>query len=173
MWANCMLSWNALPPDPAIVGDGWREQWRERLERTPHFVEQWLVHQLRDDYWRHGSACENYAGIRCPVFAIGGWTDGYTDTVMRLLSNLDVPCRGLIGPWGHNDPVHGVPAPAVGSLGECVRFYDRWLKGIRNGIDEEPALIAWLQDSLPPQARYEERPGRWVARDGLAAGAAA
>ncbi len=163
MWANCMLSWNALPPDPAMVGDGWREQWRERLEGTPHFVEQWLVHQLRDDYWRHGSACENYAGIRCPVFAIGGWTDGYTDTVMRLLSNLDVPCRGLIGPWGHNDPVHGVPAPAVGSLGECVRFYDRWLKGIRNGIDEEPALIAWLQDSLPPQARYEERPGRWVA----------
>ena len=38
-WANCMLSWNALPPDPAIAGDGWREQWRERLERTPHFVE--------------------------------------------------------------------------------------------------------------------------------------
>ena len=42
-WANCMLSWNALPPDPAIAGDGWREQWRERLERTPHFLEAWLV----------------------------------------------------------------------------------------------------------------------------------
>jgi hypothetical protein len=163
LWANCMLSWNALPPDPAIVGAGWREQWRERLERTPHFVEQWLAHQLRDDYWRHGSACENYAAIRCPVLAIGGWTDGYTDSVLRLLEHLDVPCRGLIGPWGHNDPVHGVPGPAVGSLGECVRFYDRWLKGIRNGIDEEPALIAWLQDSLPPRARYDERPGRWVA----------
>jgi putative CocE/NonD family hydrolase len=163
LWANCMLSWNALPPDPAIVGAGWREQWRERLERTPHFVEQWLAHQLRDDYWRHGSACESYAGIRCPVMAIGGWTDGYTDSVLRLLTHLDSPCRGLIGPWGHNDPVHGVPGPAVGSLGECVRFYDRWLKGVPNGIDEEPALIAWLQDSLPPRARYDERPGRWVA----------
>ena len=31
-WANCMLSWNALPPDPAVAGAGWREQWRERLE---------------------------------------------------------------------------------------------------------------------------------------------
>src|SRR4051812_43564082 len=40
-WANCMLSWNALPPDPAIAGAGWRAQWRERLERTPHFVGQW------------------------------------------------------------------------------------------------------------------------------------
>ena len=66
LWANCMLSWNALPPDPAIVGDGWREQWRERLEGTPHFVEAWLRHQLRDDYWRHGSACESYGGHPLP-----------------------------------------------------------------------------------------------------------
>ena len=162
-WANCMLSWNALPPDPAIAGAGWRSQWRERLERTPHFVEHWLAHQRRDSYWRHGSACEHYERIRCPVMAIGGWTDGYTDAVLRLLEHLDVPRRGLIGPWGHNDPVHGVPAPAVGSLGECVRFFDRWLKGLPNGLDSEPMLTAWLQDSVPPRARYEERPGRWVA----------
>ena len=162
-WANCMLSWNALPPDPAIAGAGWREQWRERLEQTPNFLEPWLAHQLRDDYWRHGSACESYAGIRCPVMAIAGWTDGYTDAAFRLLEHLDVPRRALVGPWGHNDPVHGVPAPAVGSLGECVRFFDRWLKGIANGLDSEPQLIAWLQDSVPPRARYDERPGRWVA----------
>ena len=84
-WANCMLSWNALPPDPAIAGAEWRGAWRDRLERTPPFVEPWLSHQRRDDYWRHGSACEDYAAIRCPVFAIGGWTDGYTDAVLRLL----------------------------------------------------------------------------------------
>jgi putative CocE/NonD family hydrolase len=162
-WANCMLSWNALPPDPAIACDDWRAQWSERLERTPHFVEQWLTHQRRDAYWRHGSACEHYEAIRCPVMAIGGWTDGYTDAVLRLLEHLDVPRRGLIGPWGHNDPVHGVPAPAVGSLGECVRFFDRWLKGLPNGVDEEPMLTAWQQDSVPPRARYDERPGRWVS----------
>jgi putative CocE/NonD family hydrolase len=162
-WANCMLSWNALPPDPAIVGDGWRAQWRERLEAAPNFLEAWLTHQLRDDYWRHGSACEDYAAIRCPVMAIAGWTDGYTDAAFRLLEHLDVPCRALVGPWGHNDPVHGVPGPAVGSLGECVRFFDRWLKGSANGLDSEPQLVAWLQDSLLPRARYDERPGRWVA----------
>ena len=162
-WANCMLSWNALPPDPEIAGEGWRELWRERLEHTPNFVEQWVGHQLRDDYWRQGSACESYAAIRCPVMAIGGWTDGYTDAVFRLLAHLDVPRRGLVGPWGHNAPVHGEPAPAVGSLGECVRFFDRWLKGIDNGLAEEPMLIAWLQDSVSPRAPYDERPGRWVA----------
>jgi hypothetical protein len=51
----------------------------------------------------------------------------------------------------------------VGSLGECVRFFDRWLKGVPNGLDEEPMLTAWLQDSVPPRARYAERGGRWVA----------
>ena len=102
--------------------------------------------------------------------AIGGWTDGYTDAVLRLLEHLDVPRRGLIGPWGHNDPVHGVPAPAVGSLGECVRFFDRWLKGIRNGLDEEPVLIAWLQDSVPPRARYERAAGPLGGAEELAAG---
>jgi uncharacterized protein len=163
-WANCMLSWNALPPDPAIAGPAWRELWRERLEATPNFLEPWLAHQVRDDYWRHGSACESYAAIRCPVMAIAGWTDGYTDAAFRLLEHLAVPRRALVGPWGHNDPVHGVPAPAVGSLGECVRFFDRWLKGSENGIDSEPQLIAWLQDSVPPRARYAERPGRWIAQ---------
>ena len=122
------------------------------------------AHQLRDDYWRHGSACESYAAIRCPVMAIGGWTDGYTDTVMRLLASTSTcPCRGLIGPWGHNDPVHGVPAPGR-RLARRVRALLRPLaQGHRNGLDDEPMLIAWLQDSLPPRARYDERPGRWVA----------
>src|SRR5258706_3950520 len=94
---------------------------------------------------------------------MGGGTDGSPGAALRLLEHLDVPRRGLVGPWGHNDPVHGVPAPAVGSLGECVRFFDRWLKGLPNGLDEEPMLTAWLQDSVAPRARYDERPGRWVS----------
>ena len=53
-----------------------------------------------------------------------------------------MPRRALIGPWGHVDPVHGNPGPGVGILSEYVRWWDRWLKGIANGIDEEPALVA-------------------------------
>jgi putative CocE/NonD family hydrolase len=161
-WATCMLGFNAMPPDPRFVGDGWRDQWLDRLERTPPFVEAWLSHQRRDDYWKHGSACEEYAAIECPVYAIGGWTDGYTDAVVRLLEHLSVPRKGLIGPWGHNDPVRGVPGPSIGILQEQVRWWDRWLKGIDNGIMDGPMLTAWLQDWVEPAARLELRPGRWV-----------
>jgi predicted acyl esterase len=29
-WASIMFSYNALPPDPAVVGDRWREMWFNR-----------------------------------------------------------------------------------------------------------------------------------------------
>ncbi|HEX3835077.1 MAG TPA: CocE/NonD family hydrolase, partial [Solirubrobacteraceae bacterium] len=69
-WATSMAAYLNQPPDPLIVGDAWREQWRTRLENARLFIEPWLGHQRRDDYWRQGSACEHYAAIRCPIFAV-------------------------------------------------------------------------------------------------------
>ncbi len=96
---------------------------------------------------------------------VAGWTDGYRDAALRLMEGLDVPRRALIGPWGHNDPVHGAPGPAVGILGEFVRWWDRWLKGIENGVDREPMVVAWMQDSVRPAANLADRPGRWVGEE--------
>src|SRR6185437_5690023 len=100
-----------LPPDPAVAGDDWRSRWAERLTQTPAFLEPWLSHQLRDDYWRHGSVCEDYAAIEVPVYAVGGWSDGYTDAIPRLLAGLPGPRKGLIGPWSHAFPHDSVPGP--------------------------------------------------------------
>ena len=100
-WASSMMCYLAQPPDPAVVGDGWRDQWLDRLERTPAYIEHWLGHQHRDDYWRQGSVCEDPAAIECAVYAVGGWADGYTNAIPRLLAELDCPRKGLIGPWSH------------------------------------------------------------------------
>ena len=160
-WSTCMHGWQARPPDPAIVGDGWRETWLARLEQPP-WIEHWLAHQRRDAYWRHGSVREDYAAIECPVLCVAGWTDGYSDAALRLMEGLSVPRRALIGPWGHTDPVHGVPGPAVGILDELVRWWDRWLKGVDSGIDDDPMVVAYLQDPVEPVANLAERPGRFV-----------
>ncbi|QBI18151.1 CocE/NonD family hydrolase [Egibacter rhizosphaerae] len=162
-WASTMFAYNALPPDPALVGDRWRAMWHQRLEGSGLWLETWLRHQHRDAYWRHGSVCEDYAAIDCPVLAVSGWADGYSNAVFRLLENLDVPRAGLIGPWSHVYPHLGTPGPAIGFLQEVVRWFDRWLKGIENGIDDEPMLRAWMQDAVRPVATYDHRPGRWVA----------
>ena len=161
-WSTCMHAWQARPPDPEVVGERWREMWLERLEQPP-WIEHWLAHQRRDAYWENGSVRGAYDQIECAVMCVAGWTDGYNDAALRLMEGLDGPRRALIGPWGHNDPVHGNPGPAVGILSEFVRWWDRWLKGIDNGIDREPTVVAWMQDSVPPSANLEQRPGRWVA----------
>ncbi len=161
-WASTMFGLNSLPPDPAVVGAHWREMWHQRLRGSGLWLEKWLRHQRRDAYWRHGSICEDWNAVQVPVLAVSGWADGYTNAVFRLLENLQVPRLGLVGPWSHKYPHEGVPGPAIGFLQECLRWWDRWLKGRETGIMQEPMLRAWMQYSTPPTARYSERPGRWI-----------
>jgi len=160
-WAGVMASYNACPPDPAVVGEKWRDLWLERLRGSGVWLAKWLRHQRRDDYWRHGSVCEDYAAIRCPVLAVGGWADGYCNAVFRLVEHLEVPCQGLVGPWNHKFPHLGGPGPSIDFLGMTLRWLDRWLGEVANGVDREPALRAWMQDSVSPYS--DDRPGRWVA----------
>ena len=164
-WACSMLTWNARPPDPLLRPDDWRETWLARLEAASPWIEPWLAHQRRDGYWRHGSVCEDYSAIECPVFAVGGFADGYTNAVPRLLAGLDVPRKGLVGPWAHAFPDDASPGPSIGFLQECVRWFDHWLKGEENGVMEGPMLWVWLQDSVEPRPTYDVRPGRWVAEE--------
>jgi uncharacterized protein len=164
-WASSMLTWMARPPDPRLLADDWREQWLERLEALTPWIDPWLTHQRRDEYWQQGSVCEDYAAIECPVYAVGGFVDGYTNTVPRLLQGLSVPRKGLIGPWAHAFPDDALPGPSIGFLQESVRWFDHWLKGIDTGIMDGPMLRVWMQDSAEPRPFYDVRPGRWVAEE--------
>ncbi len=162
-WGSVLLTFNAYPPDPEVVGARWRRMWLERLEHAVLFPEAWLRHQRRDAYWKHGSVCEAFDRIRCPVYAIGGWADAYTNAIPRLLAGLLVPRKGLVGPWAHVYPHNGIPGPAIGFLQEALRWWDQWLKGMETGIMAEPMYRVWMQESVPPRAYYATRPGRWVA----------
>ena len=163
MWSATMMALNNLPPDPEIVGERWLAMWKERLKSHKPWALTWLKHQTRDAYWQHGSVIEDYDAIAVPVYAIGGWADGYSNAIPRLMAGLKVPRRGIIGPWAHIYPHDGTPAPAMGFLQDALRWWDRWLKGVTNGIDAEPVLRVWMQESVPPATNYAERPGRWVA----------
>lgn len=153
-WASTMLAFASRPPDPLYAGEGWREQWLARLDAVEPLVHTWLGHQTRDDYWRHGSVCEDYSAIGAAVLAVGGWHDPYRDTVLRLVEHLPAGrVRGLIGPWSHQYPDRGLPpGPAIGFLQETLRWWDHWLRGEDNGVMDEPLLRSWISEShpLPP-----------------------
>ena len=161
-WGGVMFGYCIRPPDPEVVGDRRRAMWLERLEQTPMFAEKWLRHQLRDETWVQGSVCEHYEKIDIPVLGISGWNDCWPNTMIRLLENISAPCRVVSGPWGHTYPNQGNPGPQIGFLQLALEWWDHWLKGIDNGVMDDPAFTAFIQDSHEPQPNSVERPGRWI-----------
>ena len=162
-WGATMLSYSSRPPDPALVGDDWRAMWLERLEDEPFLPAIWLRHQHRDAYWKRGSVCEDFPAIRAATLAVGGWGDAYKNAVGRLVAGIThAPAKGIVGPWIHKYPHFAIPDPAIGFLQEALRWWDRWLKGLPTGVEDDPAMRLYLMESVPPRDWYEERPGRWI-----------
>ena len=161
-WGNTFFAGLSRPPDPAVVGEGWRAQWLARLDAIQHPVETWLSHQRRDAYWKPGSPCEDFAGIRCAVYAISGWQDSYSRNVLPLIEKLTCPRKALVGPWAHSWPHIASPGPAIGFLQEARRWFDHWLKRIDTGIMDEPMVRVWSGAWTQPRKWLDVAPGQWV-----------
>jgi hypothetical protein len=162
----------AAPPDPAVVGDRWKEMWRTRIENADFLFKQWATHQARDDYWSATAVRDHYADVGVPVFIMSGWQDGYKNPVEHVISGLSAlgkPVAGLIGAWGHKYPFNGYPGPRVDWLDYIlVHWWDRWLKGKTPPPESEwPQLPVWLGSSKEPsKSSCEDEKGKWVAEDG-------
>ena len=162
-WSSYMLCYGSRPPDPALVGDSWKETWLKRLENEPLLLSTWLRHQTRDDYWKHGSICEEWGAIECPVLIIGGWGDGYKNAPPAAAANLKAPVKAVNGPWIHKYPHFAWPHPRMDFLAEATRWWDRWLKDVPNGAEELPAYRAYITEGVRPEYERWRDPGRWVA----------
>ncbi len=118
-WAATMLAYSSRPPDPKIVGKGWKKMWLDRLRNEPFLAIDWLKHPHRDAYWKHGSVCEDWNRIQTPTLLIGGWNDAYSNAIPRMMRNLRVPRKAIIGPWAHKYPHFAVPGPRIGGCRKC------------------------------------------------------
>jgi uncharacterized protein len=165
-WGGYFFTMNGFPPDPEIVGaERWRDMWRTRIEHAKLPPADWLEHQQRDEFWKQGSVNEDWSSIEVPVLAVSGWADGYTAAVFELVEKLQAPCKGIIGPWGHKYPQQGVPGPAIGFLQEATRWFGHWLRGDDTGVEHDPAMRMWLQESHTPEGHIPERRGGWIEFD--------
>lgn len=163
-WGAVMLSYSSRPADPVLRPD-WRADWLARLEAEPWLAPRWAAHQARDAYWKHGSVNEDFSRMTIPAMIWGGWADNYMNTVDKLMRGMPGPCKGVVGPWVHQYPHTAVPGPQIGFLQMALRWWDRWLKGIENGAEADPALRAYIIESTPPDACAAMRKGHWVAQD--------
>jgi putative CocE/NonD family hydrolase len=153
---------NVLPrPPDYIVDDAYFE---ERFDTTP-----WMMiykNQQHDGpFWNRASLSTDYSKIKIPTFVMGGWYDGYRDSVPRMLEKLSAPVKGLIGPWAHTFPNMPYPKPGMEWRYEAVRWFDQWLKGQETGIMDEPRFAVYVRKWHPPGV-VETAPGFWRWEEG-------
>jgi uncharacterized protein len=156
-----MVAMNALPPVPSLWGEGWREEWKRRVDGLEPWFLKWLSHQQRDDYWKYGSARERIEDIRAATMIVAGWADGYTNIALRSFPRMQAPVRLLIGPWSHGAPESCRPGPNIDFMAEMLRWFDHWLKDADNGIDREPPIVVYQQRSTLPDPLRNEVRGEW------------
>jgi len=131
---------------------------------TPPWSLLYMKHQRDGMFWR--SPVRPQGDMKVPCFLIGGFADGYRDSIPHMLENVKVPVRALIGPWNHSFPNDADFGPRVEWRDQAVRWWDYWLKGRDTGILHEPKLTVFMRHWYPPDPNLESVPGEWRVEDG-------
>jgi len=149
-WGSRMAACNLLPPVIADPAGRWVKIWRERLSGGSPWFMDWHGAPPDRTFWTRRRI--PLTDIKVPTFAVCGWYDAYTAPAFRVFEQVDAPARVLIGPWKHALPDLSPRSP-IGGLDEMVRWWDRWLKDVPNGMEDEPPITIFVQG--PDEWRHE------------------
>ncbi len=133
--------------DEIVLGEK-NKYWRE-----------WIQHPDNDEYWARISFLDHLEDLDIPVYHQSGWWDG--DGIGSKLNYLKMAGYGhknqklVLGPWGHTDVAtrrgpfnNDYGASAIVNLNRSyLRWLDRWLKGVPNGIEEEPLVSVFVMNT--------------------------
>jgi putative CocE/NonD family hydrolase len=177
-YCHYMTPMNALPPTPQLwaerpdaegsPGRDWRAEWTRRFETFEPWLLTWMEHQRADAYWAQGTIRPGYDRIQCPTMIVAGWADGYRNNTFRTveaLARAGVPHRLLAGPWGHMAASSALPGPRIDLVREMARWWDRHLRGLDNGVDDEPVATWFVRASTRPAAALDTVEGSWRTDD--------
>ena len=116
-----------------------------------------------------GLRIEGIARSHIAAYHVGGWFDIFVRDTLRWHRNWPNSSKLIIGPWYHDGTAH------FDIAGEYLRWFDHWLKGIDNGITNEPPITyftmgapegrAWRTSKIWPLAnqrvtRFYFEPGK-------------
>lgn len=142
---------------PLITGD-------EAAGRPNEFYKEWIRHPSYDAYWeRLGNIEARYAEIDVPAYGFGGWYDVFLQSTLNNFKGVAnqgysekarLSQKVLIGPWIHSLGERGTcsktgdidfgPESTIDLRGEELRWFDFWLKGMDNGILDEPRVKVFV-----------------------------
>ncbi len=153
---------NSIPGAPDFKMD---DEWIEKRFDVSPSVFSYMRQQRDGTFWDRASAKGQYHRIKIPGYHIGGWYDGYRNSLLRMLENVEAPVKAMIGPWDHYFPHNAWPEPQVEWRYEAVRWFDQWLKEIDTGILEEPKFAVFVRNYHPPDSSLKEIDGFWRWED--------
>jgi len=115
----------------------------------------WIEHSTADAYWERASFLDRLRDVDLPVFHQSGWFDGNglgtKHNYLRMRELGRAHQKLILGPWGHTDVAtqmfderdYGERA-VIDLRREYLRWFDRWLKEVPNGIDREPQVSLFV-----------------------------
>jgi len=152
------------------------------LKFAPDY-EAWLINAMRhgddDSFWKEAGSevADHLADFKeVPVYHLTGWYDSWAASVANLnyaglAKAKKSPQRLLIGPWTHGGQAvsfSGIaefgPNAAIDMNALRLRWYDRWLKGIDNGVEREAPVRIFVMGDGEPHKTAEGKlyvGGRW------------
>ncbi len=133
---------------------------------TPPWLLTYKAQQRDGPFWDRASLKGRYHSVTIPTFLIGGWYDGYRNSIPRMLEHLQAPVKAIVGPWSHSFPHDAYPQPGMEWRHEAVRWFDYWLKGHDTGIMAEPKLAVFMREWHAPGPVLERDLGTWRSEEG-------
>jgi uncharacterized protein len=132
------------------------------LKFAPDY-ESWLIEAMRhgdyDDFWKnHGSSVVDHLAEYkdIPIYHVTGWYDSWGTQVanlnyIELRKAKKSLQRLIIGPWTHGGQARSfageaqfTPDAALDMYQWRLRWLDRWLKDVDNGVDREAPVRIYV-----------------------------
>lgn len=123
---------------------------------------------LYNQEWASRDMKNNYANVKIPTFNVAGWYDIFSESGMENFEGLHKHGGGnakgnqriVMGAFGHfplNGKLKYPPNASKLDVGMVIPWFDHWLKGINNGVMDEPCCKYFVMgDTFDPQAPGNE-----------------
>ena len=128
------------------------------LGKENPYWRQWIAHPSNDEYWARANVLSRLQDVDIPVFHQSGWFD--EDGIGTKLNYLRMAAQGhaqqklVLGPWGSSTTAQrrygdrDFGSSALVDLQQAyLRWCDYWLKGIKNGVADEPLVSVFAMGS--------------------------
>ena len=181
---HVMVAFSDMYSQCAYQGGVWRkalmEPWLKANQFDPESLVAFRAHPRYDDFWAQVNAEPQADRVSAPAVYWGGWYDiflqGTLNSFVTVQSRAAAPARGncrlIVGPYAHglfDELKYPDSAGKPPAAGDFFRFYDHWLGGADNGVDQDQAVHYYVMgnpedadapgnfwrsaDSWPPPSR--------------------